>query len=136
MMIKTQGYQLRFIRFSLRRLLILTALAAALLYVLILRPVIVAKQFTRQIETSTDLESVSRRYFSEMRTDGARIKSDLRKRTWMDVFECRQRFSINMKSAIPNTNDKQFVIANHDLYATPFGVIEGRGPYLEVSEIR
>ena len=114
----------------------LTALVAVLLYLSLIRPVAVAKQFTHAIETSTDLESLSRQYFGKMRADGASVEVDLKKRTWMDVVECRQRFSIRMKCAIPNTDDKQFVVANHDLYATPVGVQEVRGPYLEVRETR
>src|SRR4051812_19576028 len=127
---------MRFLKFSLRRLLILTGLVAVLLYVLYLRPTAVAKQFIHKIETSTDLESVSTQYFAKMRTDGASVEGDLQKRTWIDVVECRQRFAIRMKRAIPNTNDKQFVVANQDLYATPVGVQGVRGPYLEVREIR
>ena len=107
-----------------------------LLYVPFLRPVAVAKKFTHEIETSTDLKSVSQRYFSNMRTDGASMEGDLQERTWTDVFTCRQKFSVRMKRAIPNTNDKRFLVSNHDFYATPVGIQEMRGPYLEVREIR
>jgi hypothetical protein len=123
---------MRFIRISLKRLLLLVALVSVLLYVLVLRPVAIAKQFTHKIEVNTDLESVSDQYFDGMRLDGTSVGGDLEKRTWTDIFKCRQRFSIRMKGPLPNTNGKRFVIAIHDFYSTPLGVQAIPGHYLVV----
>ena len=120
---------MRIIRFSLRRLLILTGLVAVVLYVLYLRPVALAKQFTHQIETSTDLKSVSAQYFNERRTDGASVESTLAKRTWSDVFKCRQRFSVRFKGPA-NAHDNRIFASCRDFYATTIGVQEMRGLYL------
>ena len=116
---------MRLIRFSLRRLLIITALAAVLLYVLYLRPVAIAKQFIHEFETSTDLDSVSRQYFRGMNYDKATLESELQKRTWSDVFRCRQNFTITMKRMSLNIpTSKHFVFRSRDYYATPIGIQE------------
>lgn len=126
---------MRVLRFSLKRLLILVALIGLLLYVLFLRPTVVAKQFAHKLETSADLESVSAEYFDGMDTNGASVHSVLQERTWADLFKCRQDFAISMERAFPN-NSKQTLVAIHRYRATPLGVCEEDGSCLEVKEPR
>ena len=114
---------MRIIRFSLQRLLILTALVAVLLYALLLRPVAIAKRFTRQLETPTGLESVIAQYFGKkIPMDRVSVESECQKRTWTDIYRCRQRFSIGLKKPKPNTNGKTVLALCRDFYATPIGV--------------
>jgi hypothetical protein len=90
---------MKFIRFSIRRLLILTGLVAVLLYVLLLRPVAIAKDCIQEVQTVTDLKPLSEKYFSGLLRDGETLQGcDLEPRTWADIFACRQRFTIRMES--------------------------------------
>ena len=117
-----------FIRFSLRRLMILTALVAVLLYVLILRPTAVAKNFAHEMEVAatTDFKSLSQQYFQGMRTDGANLEFQLKPRSATDVLRCRQAFSVNMV----RPTGKKDIASVYDFYATPIGVYELRGPFM------
>ncbi len=119
---------MRFIRFSLRRLLILTGLVAVLLYVLILRPTAIAKNFAHEMEVAaqTDFKAVSKQYFQGMRTDGASLEITLSPRSVTDVVRGRQQFSINMV----RPTGKDAMVNLHDFYATPIGVNELRGPFV------
>src|SRR6476646_4347403 len=110
---------MRFIRFSLRRLLILTAFVAVLLYLLILRPTAMAKHFIRT-RTLSDSELLTRRSFGNWFTDEATTEGVLEARSWEDVLKCRQRFTL--KIAKQRITDDQFLVAYFDLYATPIGV--------------
>jgi hypothetical protein len=91
---------MRFLRFSLRWLLIITGLVAVLLYVLILRPTVIAKQVIQEIQTVTDLKPLSEKYFSGVLIRGRETLQgcDLEPRTTADIFACRQRFIIRMES--------------------------------------
>jgi hypothetical protein len=55
---------MRLVRFSLRRLLVVTGLVAVILYVLCLRPTVIAKQVIQEVQTVTDLKPLSEKYFS------------------------------------------------------------------------
>jgi hypothetical protein len=127
---------MRFIRFSLRRLLIVTALVAVLLYVLLLRPTAVARNFAHKMEvaTQTDFESVSRQHFDGMRTDGAILEVKFYPRSWTHVLGCKQLFSINMTR--PTNEQNKWLVSVRDFYATPTGVKELRGPVLELRQQR
>jgi hypothetical protein len=118
---------MRIIRFSLRWLLILTALVAVLLYILLLRPVAMAKQFTQKLETPSTLESVIDQYFGK-NIRMVNVEGELQERTWTDIYRCRQRFSIRLKKPKPNTNGKTVLALCRDFYATPIGVQEMPGP--------
>src|SRR5215213_10049863 len=125
-----------FIRFSLRRLLLLTALVAVALYALFLRPTAVAKRFAHEMEVAaqTNFESVSEQYFQGMRTDGAILEVQLHPRSWNHVLRCKQLFSINMMR--PTDKQNRWLVSVHDFYATPTGVNELRGPLLELRQRR
>jgi hypothetical protein len=106
-------------------------LVAVLLYLLILRPMAVAKQFIHTMEASTDLGHLTREYFGEnIRMDTVSVKGTLQKRTWTDMFSCRQRFNIKLMKPKPNTDGKTVLALRRDFDASPFGVHEMRGPTL------
>jgi hypothetical protein len=90
---------MRFLRFSLRRLLILTGLVAVMLYGLYLRPTVIAKQVIQEVQTVTDLKRISEKYFDGVLfRDGETLQGcDLEPRMWTDIFACRQRFTIRME---------------------------------------
>src|SRR5689334_13197949 len=113
-----KGYGMRFLRFSIKRLLILVAVVAVLIYALVLRPTVIAKQMIHEAETATDLKAISDRYFDGMDADNARAEGELGQRTWADIFTCRQSFVIRMTRPMP-TNKEQLIVSNHDCYATP-----------------
>jgi hypothetical protein len=117
---------MRFLRFSLRRLLLFTALVAAALYVLILRPPAVARRFAHELEVAAqgDFESVSRQYFGGMRTDEARLEFELRPRRWRDVLRCRQEFEIRMVR--PAGQNDLWLVCRREFAVTPIGA-HGRG---------
>ena len=121
---------MRFLRFSIRRLLIFTALVAIALYVLFIRPMVIAKAFINEIKTSTDLESVSKEYFDGMRTDGARIDGELAERTWSDILHFRQDFAITMVRAAGPPSNGQLVCTHQ--YRASFGIKERGRPVFEV----
>jgi hypothetical protein len=111
---------MRFLRFSIRRLLILTGLVAAVLYLSIVRPVAVAKQYILT-KRQTESELITRKSFGNQFTDEANIEGQLGARTWEDLFKCRQRFTIKIAQ---ETSDNQMKVAYLDFCATPIGVRE------------
>jgi hypothetical protein len=119
---------MRFLRFSLRRLFVFTALFAVALYVLIFRPAVVAARFAHDVEVAAvaDFESVSKQYFGNMRTDQATLEVQLHPRSWNDVLRCRQLFQMRMVR--PGGEDNLWIMSVHDFYATPIGVTNLRGP--------
>jgi hypothetical protein len=119
---------MRFLRFSLRRLLILTGLVAVMLYVLYLRPTVIAKQVIQEVQTVTDLKPLSEKYFSGVLfRDGETLQGcDLEPRTWADIFACRQRFTVRMMGTYhlriePPEPDRTFII-HFRCYSTPFRI--------------
>jgi hypothetical protein len=112
---------MRFVRFSLKRLLLLVTLVAALLYALIIRPVAIAKQCIYEVQTSTGLKAVAEEYFGGAPLDNARVEADLDTRTWADVLKCRQNFAISVTQPVPS-DDKQLIVSHHEFYATPLGI--------------
>jgi hypothetical protein len=77
---------MRRIRFSLKWLLILLTFVGVSLYVLYVRPTAAAEQFSQQLKTATDLETVGEQYFVGMDPDGTIVESDLPRRTGADVL--------------------------------------------------
>ena len=118
------------IRFSLRRLLAVTAFVAVMLYVLILRPTAVAKGFALEMKSAAqaNFKSVSAQYFGDMPIDKASLEVDMRSRGWRDLLRCRQVFHMRMERPMDKKN--QWLISVHDFYATPLGVNSLGGPYL------
>jgi hypothetical protein len=106
-------------------------LVAVMLYVLILRPTAVAKGFAREMEIAaqTNFESVSKQYFGGMRTDEASLEVALRPRSWADVLRCKQIFHIKMVR--PTGKENSWIVSARDFYATPVGVNDLGGPFLE-----
>lgn len=126
---------MRFLRFSIRRLLILTALVAVLLYVLLIRPVAIAKEFAHEIETSTDLATLSDKHFGGMDSNGARVDAYLSDRTWANVFKCQQNITITMMHPMPSDRNR-LLISKHHYYSTPLGIHELGEAYLAESRLR
>ena len=124
------------IRFSLRRLMAVTALVALLIYMLLLRPTAVAKRFARDMEIAaqTDFKSVSKQYFDNMRTDKSSLEGRLRPRNWSDVLGCRQIFHIRVERRTDTEN--QWLVSQRDFYATPIGVNDLGGPFWETRHAR
>jgi hypothetical protein len=100
-------------------------------YVLLLRPTAVAKRFAHEMEVAaqTDFESVSKQHFSGMRTDAASLEVKLRPRSWNDVLRCKQVFHIKMVR--PTGKENMWLVSVRDFYASPIGVNELGGPFLE-----
>ena len=117
-------------RFSLRRLLAGTALVAVTLYVLLVRPTVVAKKYAHEMRSAaqTNFKSVSVQYFENMRTDKATLQVGLSPRTWGDVLRCKQDFQVALVR--PTDKKSQWLISRRYFYATPFGVKDQGGPIL------
>jgi hypothetical protein len=122
---------MRFLRFSIKRLLILVAIVAALLYFLKTRPVTNAEQFIHEVQTATDLRPISEKYFGGERVEGGVLIDGgtlqgctLEPRTWTDIVTCRQRFTIIKIAPYhilidPPGRDGR-VITRYSCYSTPF----------------
>src|SRR5262245_29983824 len=124
-------------RFSIRWLLVLTALVAMLLYVLYLRPTVVARNYVQQMQMAAkgDLSGVSRQYFNNMNIEGAKLDARLQPRSWPHVFKCQQLFTINMALPVPGKSG-EWIVGVRDYCATPLGVQELGRPYIEARELR
>ena len=118
---------MRFLRFSLRRLLIVTGLVAVLLYVLILRPTVIAKQFIQEVQTSNDVNPILKKYFYGVVRDAEKFEGcNLEPRTWADVFACKQRFTVIMRGTYhlqiePPEPDRTY-FTHYRCYTTPFRI--------------
>ena len=112
---------MRFLRFSIRRLLLLTGLIAVLLYFLLIRPVSVAKGFVYKLEHAAPPEISKYLDNMNMDTDGAHVEGILDKRSWADVFTFRQTFTISVVRPDPESSTRE-IVENHVCYSTPFGV--------------
>jgi hypothetical protein len=110
---------MRLLRFSIRRLLLLTGLVGVLLYLLYIRPVTVAKEFIHTMQTA-DVKEISR-YLENVGGEAAHVECVLNERSWADVFSCRQTFVISLVSPDPVTSTID-TVENHHCYSTPFGV--------------
>jgi hypothetical protein len=127
---------MRWFRFSVRRLLLLTAVVAVLLYCLYLRPPLVAKQYAADLKTvaAANLQSASNEYFDGVPAqDGSTLEISNYARRWRDVWACQQRFTIRL---VTPSQPNQFIVANRDLVATPLGIKDSNKIYLEVREVR
>lgn len=88
---------MRFLRFSIRRLLFLTGLVAVLLYVFYVRPTSLAQQFAVELDAATKshLKVIGQEYLDKLRSDGRVIELKLHERSWSDVVRGRQLFSVS-----------------------------------------
>ena len=111
---------MRFLRFSIRRLLLLTGLIAVLLYVLFIRPVTVAKSLVYKLEHAAPTEISKYLDNVSMEMDGGHVECGLDERSWEDVFRCRQTFSISVVS--PTKRPTIEIVEIHPCYSTPLGV--------------
>ena len=127
---------MRFPRFSIRRLLLLTGLVAVLLYVLFTRPMTLAKSYIYKLQHAAPAEITKSLDYVSMDTDGAYTEGKLVERSWADVFICRQTFVISLvrpDSEKPRLEE----VENHYCTSTPFGVSQQEAyVYLEVREKR
>ena len=121
---------MRFLRFSIRRLLILTGLVAVLLYLLFIRPVTVAKEFVHTVQTA-DPKEMSK-CLNNMYGEAASVECVLDKRSWADVFSFRQAFVIFVMRPDPESSTRE-EIEGHSCCGTPFGVMQ-QEPLLSVRE--
>jgi hypothetical protein len=122
---------MRFLRFSLRRLLILVAIVATLLCFLKTRPVTIAEQFVQELQTTADLKPISEKYFHGEQVEGGVLIDGgllqgckLEPRTWADIFACRQRFTVTMIKTYrlplePPFPDRRLT-TYYNCYSTPF----------------
>jgi hypothetical protein len=123
---------MRFLRFSIRRLLLLTGLVALLLYVLFIRPVTVAKEFIHTVQTA-DPKEISK-YLNNMYGEAAHVECVLDERSWADVFSFRQTFVISVVRPDPESSAVEMV-ENHACCGTPFGVMQQESHvYVETRE--
>jgi hypothetical protein len=127
---------MRFVRFSLRWLLILAAFVSASLYVFYFRPTAAAKEFCHAVdlEAQSNCESVGNKYFGGMNWGGASLEHRIYSRSWSDFLHCRQRFSLSM--AARTLPDGEQLVATRDYYSTLFGVRSAGDPALETREHR
>ena len=123
---------MRFLRFSIRRLLLLTGLVAVLLYVLFIRPVTIAKSFVYKLEHAAPTEITEYLDNVSMDTDGAYVEGVFNERSWADGFRCRQTFAISVVRPDPEISTAE-MIEMHLCTSTPFGVNQ-QEPYLQVRE--
>ena len=126
---------MRFLRFSIRRLLLLTGIVAVVIYVLFIRPVTVAKDFVYTLEHAAPAEITKYLDYVNSDTDGAYVEGVLNERTWTDVFTCRQTFVIAV--VCPTAIPTEELLDKHDCISTPFGVNQQeKNVYVELREKR
>src|SRR5215813_13544613 len=101
---------MRFLKFSIRRLLLLTGLVAVLLYFLFIKPATVAKEFIHTVQTA-DTKEISK-YLNNMYGEAAHVEGVLDERSWADVFSFRQEFVILVMRPDPESSTREFV-QNH-----------------------
>jgi hypothetical protein len=123
---------MRLLRFSIRGLLLLTGLVAVLLYVLLIRPVTVAKSFIYTLEHAAPTEITKYLDDVDIGTDGVHVEDVLNERRWADIFTCRQTFGISVVRPDPELSTAE-IIEQHACTSTPFGVNQ-QEPYLKVRE--
>jgi hypothetical protein len=111
----------RFLRFSIRRLLLLTGLIAVLLYLLFIRPVKVANDFVQTVRTA-DPKEIGK-YLDNMKGESPHVEYALEERSWADVFSFRQTFAISVVRPVPGKSTIEEV-ENHPCCGTPFGVAQ------------
>ena len=109
---------MRFFGFSIRRLLLLTGLVAVLLYLALIRPVAVAKQFVLAKRQAAFEHLANHKFADEI--DKASVEAEMEPRTWKDIAKCQQRFALVVH--FERTADNRSWIAYFDNCATPFGV--------------
>lgn len=116
------------IRFSLRRLLVLTTLVALVLYFLV-RPSVVAKNFARRVENEAkqNPHQASREYFGFATTSPVTVTTMLHPRTWREVLTGRQRFTLEMITPLENRTD-EFLVDLREYCGTHLGIRETTEP--------
>jgi hypothetical protein len=110
----------------------MVAVVAVLIYIFILRPTILAKQFAHELEVAapTDLQLVSEQYFDGMKADGAKLEVKLDSLRWNDWLRCRQMFEVNFVRPPSIKKPNYSIVSIQRYYSTPFGVRHLQGPYL------
>ena len=126
---------MRFLRFSLRRLMVLVGVVAALLYGLYLRPIAIAEQFVREMETAKDLAPLSDKYFDGMASRGATVTGYLQDQTWANLVGCRREIALRLERPAPSDKNR-VLISRHRYYSTPFGIRQEGAGYIEESRVR
>lgn len=109
----------------------LTVLVAAILYVLVLSPSVVAKSYGERMKAAakSDIKSVGRD-FALSNVEWAQLEVRLHERSWFDIRKCRQYFTITL--ILPEVDEHDFFKTSYrDYYATPFSVKELRGSFAE-----
>src|SRR5690349_20539671 len=109
---------MRFLRFSIRRLLLLTGLIAILLFLLLIRPVTLARQFVLK-QRQSEAERVHSMKLAKLDPNETSIKGEMDARTWKDILQCQQRFTVKVSG---ETYDNRPYVVYFDYCATPFYV--------------
>lgn len=112
-------------RFSIRWLLGAVAVVVMAIYVLVIRPPIVARNFIKQIHLrlQVDSRSLKDQYFGDIDPDGACLEVQVYPRHWNDILTCRQFFTISFVQEDSEKNERSLVPVC-DFYATPLGIHE------------
>lgn len=123
-------FDMRFLRFSIKRLFLLTTVVAVVLYLFYLRPSVVARQFAHEIDASTQshVKEIGQEYFESLNADGRVVEVNLYPRSWSDILQCRQAFSISIAvSSQPSGK----TVCTRQYKSTAFGVEDLGRPVLE-----
>jgi hypothetical protein len=123
-------FDMRFLRFSIKRLFLLTTVVAVVLYLFYLRPSVVARQFAQEIDAATQshVKEIGQEYFDSLNADGRVVEVNLYPRSWSDILMCRQAFSISIAvSAQPEGK----TVCTRLYRSTAFGVEDVGKPVLE-----
>ena len=119
---------MRVVRFSIRRLLVLTTLVALVLYFLV-RPSVVARNFAHIIENEAkqNPHQASRDYFGFATTSPVTVATTLHPRTWREVLTGRQRFTLEMITPLENEKGV-FLVDSREYCGTHLGIRETTEP--------
>lgn len=129
---------MKIFRFSLRRLMVLVGVAAAVLYVLVVRPPAMARAFARSVENAAngDAAAASERWFQGLRTTSeTKFEYELLPRTWSQVVTGKQ--VVEVRLVTPETErTSSFFVELRQYSVNPIAVQALYGPVVEIRSRR
>lgn len=116
---------MRYLRFSIRRLLLFVAVVAVLLYFVLLRPNVIAQQFARAAQA--DVGGTNLKYFGGMKSNSeTAVNLEMSRLSVWQLITCRRYFVLQSKTPLLSKASKALtgrtLVGNRQLYATPFRI--------------
>lgn len=125
---------MKLLRFSIRRLMIVVGAVAVLLYLLVVRPLAMARAFARNVENAAndDPAAASKKWFQGFRTTNeTKFEYELLERKWGHIVTGRQIVEVRLVTPEKERSNSFFVERRRYL-ATPMGIQEMDGPVVDI----